>query len=146
MDDESQFLTIEEGKGPVYYTFYPTIPILCPITDPLCELDVELSEPRVEGEAPSCPNARKISQLAFELEHTGCTYHIEQITEPSPDTKISIPIHANSDMTIPPNPEIVVHLLLKTAAYNPGHQIWQDYLLPVAEVSFRFFHITHATK
>ena len=144
MDDASLFLTIEQGKQSVdsaNYTFYPTIPILCPINFPTCVLSVEMNEPRIIGDvAPSCPNARKVSQLAFALKGTGCLYEIGQITEPSPNTKISITIHANSDMLIPPEPETVVHLLLKTIDTHSFHPIWQQYLLPVAQVKFSFSH------
>ena len=93
-----------------------------------------MTEPRIDGEAPSCSNGRKVSQLAFELESTGCFYEIGQIAEPSEDRKISIPIHANSDMLIPPKTETTVHLLLRTIEFHGMHPIWQNYLVPIAQV------------
>lgn len=128
------FIEVEEGGGPGFYSFYPTIPILCPKNFPVeCKLTVEIHEPPQNG-AACAKDGKRLKQVAVPSTKvpTECGVGIEEQPNPTENTIIQLPIYAATENIM--DDTVLVKLLITTATSHPFHPIWANYKFPTAQV------------
>lgn len=133
----SRSLTVKEGEDSVYYEVRPTIPILCnipgvDISD--CSLPINIFAPvktEVTANSPTiCGDGSNADQITFDAQDCGTS--IPATT--NLNTKYQIGIAAATDHIY--DADQVLEVNFQTAERFSYHPLWQNVVLPSAQVMF----------